>query len=184
MSSTPSKVPSISSSTPNASKKHSSSSTPGRSEKASNHSSSDSAKKDKKHTSSKSEKEPKRVEEMDADELVDHINGDNDSSISSLDVSEDEAPKAEEKSKKRKREEEASIQYDDEPLTETLLYANLFLSFHPPIGFLKPTVSLKRFTFRNSISVHHFQSLKYHHRTKNKPSPIAKAKLLPLFFNC
>ena len=56
---------------------------------------------------------------MDADELVDQVNGENDSSISSMDVSEDEGQNNDANTKKRKREEEA-VEDDEEP--ERILY--------------------------------------------------------------
>lgn len=183
MSSTPSKVPSISSSTSNANNKHSSSSTPGQTVKASKHNSHGKEKENKKHKSSKSGKEGKLPEDMDGDELVDHLIGDNDSSISSLDVSEDEAPKGEEKSKKRKREDETNVQYEDEPLTETLLYASFFFNFHLPIGSLKGTILLNRFTLINSILFYHFQLLKYLYKPPKRHYPQAQLILLPLAFN-
>lgn len=56
---------------------------------------------------------------MDVDELLDHINGGNDSSISSIDVSEDEEQTTEENTKKRKRDE---VDDSEDDMPQTILY--------------------------------------------------------------
>ena len=76
----------------------------------------------KSHTQSKSDKPAKTDKEMSADELADHILADDNSSISSLDVSDDGLENADNASKKRKRVENEPVLEEEEPLAQTILY--------------------------------------------------------------
>ena len=122
MSSTPVKPPVVSSSKHGSTQKHGSSGKP-------HHSSSSSSKNGTttmpKVASSTPSKVAKKENEMDADELVDHILADDNSSISSMDVSEDEQEKTDINPKKRARPEsdnEDASRLGDE---ESILYVSL-----------------------------------------------------------
>lgn len=77
-------------------------------------------------TSICTEKTAQSAADAEVDQLLDEVIGENDSSISSMDVSEDESSKPEENTKKRRREE---VEEEEDEEHETILYVAELESF-------------------------------------------------------
>jgi hypothetical protein len=122
MSSTPNKPSGDSSKTHGSSSKDKIKTSSERHSKTSKSSSHPTDLESKKSISSKSIMTVDLDKEMDADELVDQILAEDNLSISSMDVSEDDLETTSANQKKRKREESDNEAAKDEPSADTIMY--------------------------------------------------------------
>lgn len=78
------------------------------------------------------------------DEILKEVLGESDSSISSLDVSEDEGKSSETNTKKRKRDKQESEPTEEADTTDTILYVSIVPthSFLPPASLRIGTTCL------------------------------------------